>query len=143
MTWLSPAFPVGAFGYSHGLEWAVEAGWSRDARRLPRPGSADLLRARRRLERRGAASPCLARGDGGDSARWLRVAELAEALRQPAASAASETTAQGEAFRRIAGRSAWPRRWRCSTAIDDADLAYPVAVGVLRRGHAASRSTPR
>ena len=26
MTWLSPAFPVGAFTYSHGLEWAVEEG---------------------------------------------------------------------------------------------------------------------
>ena len=26
MTWLSPAFPVGAFSYSHGLEWAAEAG---------------------------------------------------------------------------------------------------------------------
>lgn len=25
--WLSPAFPVGAFAYSHGLEAAVEAGW--------------------------------------------------------------------------------------------------------------------
>ena len=24
--WLSPAFPVGSFAYSHGLEWAVEAG---------------------------------------------------------------------------------------------------------------------
>jgi len=26
MSWLSPAFPVGAFSYSHGLEYAVEAG---------------------------------------------------------------------------------------------------------------------
>src|SRR6202007_2367542 len=26
MTWLSPSFPVGAFSYSSGLEWAVEAG---------------------------------------------------------------------------------------------------------------------
>ncbi len=26
MTWLSPAFPVGAFSYSHGLEWAAENG---------------------------------------------------------------------------------------------------------------------
>jgi len=26
MTWLSPAFPTGAFAYSHGLEWAVEQG---------------------------------------------------------------------------------------------------------------------
>src|SRR3984893_7690510 len=25
MTWLSPAFPVGAFSYSSGIEWAVEA----------------------------------------------------------------------------------------------------------------------
>lgn len=25
-TWFSPAFPVGAFSYSHGLEWAIEAG---------------------------------------------------------------------------------------------------------------------
>ena len=26
MTWLSPSFPVGAFSYSHGLEWAVREG---------------------------------------------------------------------------------------------------------------------
>jgi urease accessory protein len=24
LTWLSPAFPTGAFAYSHGLEWAIE-----------------------------------------------------------------------------------------------------------------------
>lgn len=30
MTWLSPAFPVGAFSYSHGLEWAAENGLVRD-----------------------------------------------------------------------------------------------------------------
>lgn len=27
----SPALPIGAFAYSQGLEWAVEAGWVRDA----------------------------------------------------------------------------------------------------------------
>lgn len=26
VNWLSPAFPIGAFAYSHGLEWAVEQG---------------------------------------------------------------------------------------------------------------------
>jgi urease accessory protein len=26
-SWLSPAFPNGAYSYSHGLEWAVEAGY--------------------------------------------------------------------------------------------------------------------
>jgi urease accessory protein len=29
--WLSPAFPTGAFAYSHGLEWAVAQGEVRDA----------------------------------------------------------------------------------------------------------------
>jgi urease accessory protein len=31
MTWMSPAYPVRAFSYSGGLEWAVEAGDIRDA----------------------------------------------------------------------------------------------------------------
>jgi urease accessory protein len=30
MAWLSPALPTGAFAYSHGLEWAVEAGDIKD-----------------------------------------------------------------------------------------------------------------
>ena len=34
MTWLSPAFPVGAFSYSSGIEWAVEAGDIVDAASL-------------------------------------------------------------------------------------------------------------
>ena len=38
LIWLSPAFPVGAFAYSHGLEWAVEAGDIIDAASL-RAGS--------------------------------------------------------------------------------------------------------
>src|SRR6476619_8261689 len=34
MTWLSPSFPVGAFSYSSGIEWAVEAGDIRHAASL-------------------------------------------------------------------------------------------------------------
>ncbi len=30
LAWLSPGYPVGAYAYSHGLEWAVEAGKVRD-----------------------------------------------------------------------------------------------------------------
>ena len=26
LAWLSPSYPVGAFAYSHGIEWAVETG---------------------------------------------------------------------------------------------------------------------
>ena len=35
LTWLSPAFPVGAFGYPHGLETAVRDGAVSDATTLP------------------------------------------------------------------------------------------------------------
>ena len=34
MIWLSPAYPVGGYSYSHGLEWIVEAGKVRDAATL-------------------------------------------------------------------------------------------------------------
>src|SRR5256886_7150113 len=47
MTWLSPSFPVGAFSYSSGIEWAVEAGGGTDAAPL-----------------RGLAAPLLRRGPG-------------------------------------------------------------------------------
>ena len=34
MAWLSPAYPIGAFSYSSGIEWAVEAGDIKDAETL-------------------------------------------------------------------------------------------------------------
>ncbi len=43
MTWLSPSFSVGAFSYSSGIEWAVEAGDIADAATL-RDWLAALLR---------------------------------------------------------------------------------------------------
>ena len=36
MAWLSPAYPVGAFSYSGGIEWAVESGDIKDAETLKR-----------------------------------------------------------------------------------------------------------
>jgi len=33
-SWLSPAFPTGSYSYSHGIEWAVEAGYIKDRRSL-------------------------------------------------------------------------------------------------------------
>jgi urease accessory protein len=34
MAWLSPSYPVGAFSYSHGLEWLIETGAIHDAKSL-------------------------------------------------------------------------------------------------------------
>jgi urease accessory protein len=39
-SWLSPTFPNGAYSYSHGLEWAAEAGYIHD-----RPSLVDWLEA--------------------------------------------------------------------------------------------------
>src|SRR5258708_5173439 len=36
MAWLSPAYQVGAFSYSGGIEWAVESGDIKDAASLKR-----------------------------------------------------------------------------------------------------------
>src|SRR5215831_2105180 len=41
-SWLSPAFPTGAYSYSHGLEWAVEAGYIDDRKSLVDWLNADL-----------------------------------------------------------------------------------------------------
>src|SRR3954447_26831259 len=42
LAWLSPAFPTGGYAYSHGLEWAVEAGNITDGESL-RLWLADIL----------------------------------------------------------------------------------------------------
>src|ERR1700685_4676210 len=34
IAWMSPAYPIGAFSYSAGIEWAVEAGDIADAKTL-------------------------------------------------------------------------------------------------------------
>jgi urease accessory protein len=134
MTWLSPSFPIGAFAYSSGIEWAVEAGDIRDAASL-----GDWLAA------------MLAEGSGfcdgvflaqahravlaHDGARLREVAELASAF-LPSRERQLETTTQGRAFIEIA-RSAWA----CDgldemVAACGGGMVYPVAVGVVSAAHA-------
>jgi urease accessory protein len=42
LSWLSPAFPTGSYSYSHGIEWAVEAGLIHDRESLVDWLDADL-----------------------------------------------------------------------------------------------------
>ena len=134
MTWLSPSFPVGAFSYSSGIEWAVEAGDIGDATSL-RDWLASMLAdgagfcdgvflayAHR------AATSC-------DDAALAGIAELAAAF-VPSRERQLETSAQGRAFIEIA-RAAWNCdgldqmiSW-CGGAI-----VYPVAVGLVSAAHA-------
>jgi urease accessory protein len=134
MAWLSPSYPVGAFSYSSGIEWAVEAGDIKDAATLT-----DWL-SLMMSEGSGFCDAVLFvhahRAASGDDAQALRaVAELAAAF-APSKERHLETTAQGAAFL-AATRAAWP----CE-ALDllacawDGPVAYPVAVGVACAGHA-------
>jgi urease accessory protein len=133
MAWLSPAYPVGAFSYSSGIEWAVEGGDIRDAETLRRwlaviltegGGFCDavfFVHAHRAIE-------------ANDDDALRAVAELAAAF-APSRERHLETTAEGRAFVE-ATRAAWP----CAaldrlSATWDGSIAYPVAVGVAAAGH--------
>ena len=79
-SWLSPAFPSGAYCYSHGLEWAVEAGHVGDRRTLVDWLEADLCYGSGRNEAIffSEAYRC---ARGNDDGRLSLVAELAAAFR--------------------------------------------------------------
>jgi urease accessory protein len=131
LVWLSPSFPVGAFAYSHGLEWAFEASDVDDA-----PGLQEWL------------DDLLQHGGGRNDAILLslsyraarephRIKELAElgVALAPSLERRLETVTQGNAFMLAIGKS-----WPCDAAsafaaAHDGDVPYPVAVGVAAAGH--------
>jgi urease accessory protein len=134
MTWLSPAFPVGAFAYSSGIEWAVEAGDIVDAASLKEWLAAMLADGSGFcdgvfLAQTHRAASCR------DDAALREIAELAAAF-VPSRERQLETSTQGRAFIEIA-RAAWncdPLE-RMIVSCDGA-MVYPVAVGLVSAAHA-------
>jgi urease accessory protein len=133
MAWLSPAYPVGAFSYSSGIEWAVEVGDIRDRATL-----VDWLS----LMMNDGAGFCDAvlfvhahrAANEGAVKDLLEVAELAAAF-APSKERHLETTAQGRAFVE-ATRAAWPcEALTLLTENWNGAIAYPVAVGTSCAGH--------
>jgi urease accessory protein len=133
LTWLSPAYPVGAFSYSSGIEWAVEAGDITDAESL-----------RQWLE------TMLADGSGmndgiffvqahraianSDDTALVELSELSAAF-VPTRERYLETTNLGRAFIEVTC-AAWP----CSALTHlqklwNGPTTYPVAVSVACAGH--------
>jgi urease accessory protein len=113
LTWLSPAFPVGAFAYSHGLEQAIRDGVVTDGAELCAWISALLTCGSGWTD----AVLCKAAWTTATDATLTEVAELAEAL-APSLERRRETLAQGEAFATAV------KPW-----LDLPPLPYPVAVG--------------
>jgi urease accessory protein len=133
LVWLSPAFPVGAFAYSHGLEWAHEAEDVTDAASLE-AWLADLLEHGAGYNDALLFAEAFRAVLADDGVRLAGVAELALAF---AASAERrlEATTQGDAF-----VAATVKTWPCK-ALDQLQcawggpVAYPVAVAVASAGH--------
>jgi urease accessory protein len=140
MTWLSPGFPVGGYTYSHGIEYAVEAGLVGDRESLGRWIAGILLYGSGRVDGVfvGAAWSAVV---ADDADALSRVTEIAEVFRGSAETAV-ESLAQGKAFI-DAVRGAWPhpRLDGWVRTLEDMDRApsYPVAVGVA----AALAGVPR
>jgi urease accessory protein len=134
LIWLSPAFPVGAYAYSHGLEWAVEAGdvvdapslevWLVDLLEFGAPRSDAILFAAA-FRAAGAA----------DWPELMEINALAVAL-TASAERRLETTAQGAAFV-AAARGPWDcEPLRRLDSAPDRRIAYPVAVAAAASGRA-------
>jgi urease accessory protein len=106
-SWLSPAFPTGSYSYSHGLEWAVEAGYLKDRESLVDWLEADLCYGSVRNEAIFFCEAwCGARDN--DSAKLLEIAELAAAFRGTS-EFALESSQQASACRAML-RRVWPDR---------------------------------
>ena len=125
LAWLSPAYPVGAYSYSHGLEWAVEAGLVRD-----RAGLEAWLATVLRHGGGWMDAVLLAHAHravtAGDDAGWRELRALAQAW-TPTAELALETRAQGEAFA-AASLASWPDPGGRLPALlaDGPGLTYPL-----------------
>jgi len=127
MAWMSPAFPVGGFSYSGGLEKAVEDRRIGDAAAL-RDWLETLLRHGSLWN--DAVFLAHAWRSAGDAAILSETADLARAL-AGSAERYRETVLLGDAF--VAAAGAWPH------AVLDLlpkDVPYPIAVGAVAAGHA-------
>jgi urease accessory protein len=134
MTWLSPSFPVGAFSYSSGIEWAVEAGDVTDVASL-RDWLAAMLTEGSGFCDAVFLAQAYRAAAVQDGAVLRELAELAAAF-VPSRERQLETTTQGRAFIDIV-RAAW-----ASDGLDGMVAAcggvivYPVAVGLVSAAHA-------
>ncbi|CAA9281489.1 MAG: Urease accessory protein UreF [uncultured Acetobacteraceae bacterium] len=105
LAWLSPAYPVGGFSYSHGLEAAVEAGSVRDRAGLVGYVAAVLRAGTGRVDGALLAAAWRAAQDG-DGPALDDAAALAAAWRGTAETAL-ESLQQGAAFAAVT-QAAWP-----------------------------------
>jgi urease accessory protein len=132
LAWLSPAYPIGAFSYSHGLEAAIEAGLVRDRDSLAGWITGVLAHGTGRVDGALFAAAWRAARQGDDAA-LDDIADLAAAWRG-SAEMALESRQQGASFLTIT-RTAWPEpKLGAFATRRDGQCALPVAVAVAAAG---------
>jgi urease accessory protein len=104
-TWLSPAFPIGSYGYSHGLEWAVDAKWVHDRASLIDWLAADLRYGSGRNEAIFFREAWIS-AEANDRDRLLEIVELGAAFRGTS-EFALESSQQASACR-VTLSQVWP-----------------------------------
>ena len=129
-SWFSPAYPIGGYTYSHGLEWAVEAGDVRDA-----ASAGDWLDGVLRLGAGRSDTMLLAAAwRAEDETSFDEIAALAHAL-TPSAERRLESQNQGRAFLDVTSAS-WPaERLAWAQALPTAQRHHGVVVGLAGRAH--------
>jgi len=110
--WLSPAYPVGAFAYSHGLETAIETG---------QVDSADTLQD--------WIEAVLLHGSGRSDALFLAAAYHCDNPRDIDAITRAFAPSKERLFETVTLGTAFAKTTRDVWGIDLPDLSYPVAVG--------------
>jgi urease accessory protein len=119
--WLSPAYPVGAFAYSHGLECAIADGTVSDA--------AAVEAWLETLLRQGAGrNDAILLAEAWRTPRDDSLVDLALAL-QPSAERRLESRMQGAAFASVTA-AAFP-----AEGLGGAAMPYPLAVGHAAAAH--------
>ena len=140
MTFLSPAFPVGAFTYSHGLEQVIEQGFVSDRTNLEQWLEDVLRHGGGRTD-----AILLAETYRGFQAHDISGIQELRALGlalQPSRERRLETAAQGTAFIRTVQKSWIPEGgdtvflFRRLVDADQDDWPYPVGVGLVCAAHA-------
>ena len=116
MQWMSPAFPIGAFAYSHGLEWAIDKGHVKNGEKLQK-WITDLLEYGS-LRTDAISISLILRGHD-----FKKMNELSMAL-CPARERLLETKLQGSAFAKII-EDVWQQ--------DIGELSLPVAVALAAK----------
>ncbi len=131
LTWLSPAFPVGAFAWSAGLETAIVSRAVHDRVTVQDWIAGNLAHGGIRTD---AILLAHAHGAANDGPALRELADLCLAL-TPARERHDETTITGDAFAMAA--KAWPAR---VYDLLPQPCPYPIAVGAIAAAHGIALS---